>query len=54
MATELITEARLDDAAVQGFTTSVRGPVLRPSDPGYDEARTIWNGLIDRRPSLIV
>ena len=34
--------------------TWVRGAVLRPGDQGYDDARAIWNGLIDRRPALIV
>lgn len=29
------------------------GEVLRPGDSGYDQARRIWNGMIDRRPSLI-
>jgi FAD/FMN-containing dehydrogenase len=29
------------------------GPVLTPQDEGYDEARTLWNGAIDRRPSMI-
>jgi FAD/FMN-containing dehydrogenase len=28
--------------------------VLGPDDPAYDEARRIWNGLIDRHPALIV
>src|SRR3954467_7843439 len=28
--------------------------ILRPEDPGYDEARAIHNGLVDRRPALIV
>src|SRR3954469_10626531 len=32
-----------------GFT----GSVLEPTDPGYDEARRVHNGLIDRRPALI-
>jgi FAD/FMN-containing dehydrogenase len=32
----------------------VRGPVILPADPGYDAARAIWNGAIDRRPACIV
>jgi FAD/FMN-containing dehydrogenase len=28
--------------------------VLRPDDPDYEQARRLWNGLIDRRPALIV
>ena len=43
----------LDDATVQDFTASLRGGVLRPADEGYDEARKIHNGMIDRRPTLI-
>ncbi len=31
----------------------IRGPLLRPGDPGFDEARSIWNAMIDRRPALI-
>ncbi len=30
------------------------GTLLTPDSPGYDEARTIWNAMIDRRPGLIV
>ena len=38
-----------------GITEMVgfRGEVLRPEDPGYDEARRLWNGAIDRRPAMI-
>jgi FAD/FMN-containing dehydrogenase len=39
---------------VDAFAAGLRGRVLRPGDPGYDEARRVRNGLIDRRPALIV
>ena len=38
--------ARLSD----GFA----GEIVRPDDPGYDQARTVWNSMIDRRPALVV
>jgi FAD/FMN-containing dehydrogenase len=34
-------------------TTTFSGELLAPTDPGYDSARAIWNGAIDRRPALI-
>jgi FAD/FMN-containing dehydrogenase len=33
--------------------TSFTGQFLRPADEGYDEARRVWNGMIDRRPLAI-
>ena len=54
MTGQLATEVMLDAEAIQGFVAGVRGAVLRAGDQGYDDARAIWNGLIDRRPALIV
>lgn len=42
------------EEAFQAFAAGIRGAVQSPGDHGYDDARTIWNGLIDRRPALIV
>lgn len=47
-------DAALDAEATRGFIERVRGTVLHPGDADYDDARAIWNGLIDRRPALIV
>ena len=47
------TDTVLDETTVQGFKTGMRGPLFCPSDAGYDEARTVWNGMIDRKPALI-
>jgi FAD/FMN-containing dehydrogenase len=51
MATAM--EPTLDEAAVQQFKAGFRGALLRPGDDGYDAARRVWNGMIDRRPALI-
>jgi FAD/FMN-containing dehydrogenase len=34
--------------------TAVRGEIVRPGDPGYDEARAVYNARHDRRPALVV
>lgn len=41
--------ARVDQLRVQ-----LRGAVLLEGDPDYDSARRVWNGMIDRRPLMIV
>ncbi len=44
----------LISADVQTLRTTVTGEVLAPHDPGYDEARAVWNGDIDKHPAVIV
>ncbi|HEU0022005.1 MAG TPA: FAD-binding oxidoreductase [Dehalococcoidia bacterium] len=48
------TQSVLEEAAVEGFGTSLRGQLIRPEDHGYDDARQVWNGMIDKKPALIV
>jgi hypothetical protein len=45
--------AILDDAAVQDFAARLRGELIQPGDVVYDEARKVYNGMIDRQPALI-
>jgi FAD/FMN-containing dehydrogenase len=43
----------VDTSPIAALKASLSGKVLTPDDPGYDEARHIHNGLIDKRPALI-
>jgi FAD/FMN-containing dehydrogenase len=43
----------LGEATVRELRDSLRGDLVLPGDEAYDEARSVWNGLIDRRPALI-
>jgi FAD/FMN-containing dehydrogenase len=38
---------------VDKLSAEFSGRLLRPGDAGYDEARRVHNGLIDRRPALV-
>ena len=52
----MIAPMAIDEAIgldVAELRTRFRGALLRPGEEGYDEARRIWNGAIDRRPALI-
>jgi FAD/FMN-containing dehydrogenase len=44
---------RLDAATVDAFRSGLRGAALLSGDPGYDEARALWNAMIDRRPAVL-
>jgi FAD/FMN-containing dehydrogenase len=48
------TDTVLDETSLQGFKSSVRGQMFRNGDSGYEVARKIFNGMIDRHPALIV
>src|SRR6201999_2105409 len=43
----------LEAKDIRGLAGTLSGSVLEPVDPGYDDSRRIWNGMIDRKPALI-
>lgn len=43
-----------NEATIAGLRLTLRGELLTPDMPAYDAARTLWNGMIDKRPALIV
>jgi FAD/FMN-containing dehydrogenase len=42
------------DAAIEGLRRAVRGELLLAGNPAYEEARKIWNAMVDRHPALIL
>ena len=44
----------IEGEKIDALAASLRGDVLTADSPGYDEARTIWNAMVDKRPGLIV
>src|ERR1044071_10142424 len=40
-------------ATLDQLTATFTGQLLQPGDAGYDEARRVYNGLIDKRPALV-
>ena len=47
------TGASLDEEAVGALRAQLHGELIRPGDEGYEEARRVYNGMIDKRPALI-
>jgi FAD/FMN-containing dehydrogenase len=46
-------EAVIEAVDTTALRTSFRGALLHPGEEGYEEARRVWNGAIDRHPALI-
>ena len=46
-------ELDLSQEVLGAWKSRLRGPVLGPGDAGYEDSRTVWNSMIDRRPALV-
>jgi FAD/FMN-containing dehydrogenase len=44
----------LSSSAIDALKSGLRGPLLLPDSAGFDEARSIWNAMIDRQPTMIL
>jgi len=49
-----MSQLAIDDATIDRLRSGVGGEIVTPEDPTYEEARRVWNGMIDRHPALIV
>ena len=47
-------EIDLKQEAIDGLRMRLLGQLLQPGDAGYEESRTVWNAMIDRKPALVV
>ena len=43
----------ISSAAIRAFANRLTGRLIRPVDAEYNEARAVWNGMIDKYPALI-
>jgi hypothetical protein len=44
----------VSDFAITARAAVLRGRLVQPSDADYDDARAVWNGMVDKHPALIV
>jgi len=47
-------DTTIEDGAIKALTKNLRGRFVRPGSQDYDQARTIWNAMIDRRPAAVI
>jgi FAD binding domain len=53
MMSNSVSPPMLDDAAVAQFKAGLGGQLLQPADAGYEQARQVYNGMIDKGPALM-
>jgi FAD/FMN-containing dehydrogenase len=48
------TKSTLHVSDIAQLRQAVRGQLVVPDDPGYDQARRVWNGMVDKRPAAVI
>ncbi|HEX9542763.1 MAG TPA: FAD-binding protein, partial [Streptosporangiaceae bacterium] len=48
------TSAGIATMPYENLAAVLRGSLITPGDPGYDEARAVYNAMIDKRPAAVV
>lgn len=54
MQTDVKKATALKMEAIAALRTKIRGDIIQPGDPQYEQARKVYNAMIDKRPALIV
>jgi FAD/FMN-containing dehydrogenase len=49
-----LTESTLQASDFAQLRRTLRGEQVLPHDPGYDQARKVWNGMVDKRPAVVI
>src|SRR3984893_13628503 len=44
----------LQGSDIARLRQAIRGDLVLPDDPGYDQARRVWNGMVDKRPAAVI
>jgi len=44
----------LNTSTIEGFMSQLRGDIVKASDPEYNDARKVYNGMINKHPGMIV
>jgi FAD/FMN-containing dehydrogenase len=48
------TEPTLQEPDIARLRRTIRGDLILPDDPGYERARKVWNGMVDKRPAAVI
>src|SRR5258708_37561317 len=48
------TEPTLQPSDLAQLRQTIRGDLVVPGDSGYEQARRVWNGMVDKRPAAVI